>query len=93
MNAATQDLILAAAGSGININSTQPPGTQGIITVVNYVAWGAFAACLVGFVIAAATMAWKHHRGEEAASMKGLGMSLLGTVLIGAAGAIVGSVT
>jgi len=38
-------------------------------------------------------MAWKHHRGEEAASMKGLGMSLLGTVLIGAAGAIVGSVT
>jgi hypothetical protein len=93
MNAATQELVLAAAGSGININSTQPPGTQGIITVVNYVAWGAFAACLVGFVIAAATMAWKHHRGEEAASMKGLGMSLLGTVLIGAAGAIVGSVT
>jgi len=91
MNAATQELVLAAAGSGININSTQPPGTQGIITVVNYVAWGAFAACLVGFVIA--TMAWKHHRGEEAASMKGLGMSLLGTVLIGAAGAIVGSVT
>jgi len=38
-------------------------------------------------------MAWKHHRGDEAASMKGLGFSLLGTVLIGAAGAIVGSVT
>jgi len=70
-----------------------PPGTQGILTVVNYVAWGAFAACLVGFVVAAATMAWKHHRGDEAASMKGLGFSLLGTVLIGAAGAIVGSVT
>ena len=93
MNAATQELVLAAGGSGININSTQPPGTQGILTVVNYVAWGAFAACLVGFVIAAATMAWKHHRGEEAASMKGLGFALLGTVLIGAAGAIVGSVT
>jgi len=40
MTAATQELVLAAAGSGININSTQPPGTQGIITVVNYVAWG-----------------------------------------------------
>ncbi len=93
MNALSAHLVLAAAGSGININSTQPPGTQGILTVVNYVAWGAFAACLVGFVVAAATMAWKHHRGDEAASMKGLGFSLLGTVLIGAAGAIVGSVT
>ena len=82
-----------AQGSGIQINSTQPPGTQGLITVVNYLAWGAFAACLVGFVIAAATLAFKHHRGEEMASMKGLGMSLAGTVLIGAAGAIVGSVT
>jgi len=82
-----------AGGSGININSTQPPGTQGILTVVNYVAWGAFAVCLVGFVIAAASMAVKHHRGEEMGAMKGLGMSLLGTVLIGAAGAIVGSVT
>ncbi len=93
MNALHTDQVLAGVGSGININSTQPPGTQGILTVVNYVAWGAFAACLVGFVVAAATMAWKHHRGDEAASMKGLGFSLLGTVLIGAAGAIVGSVT
>jgi hypothetical protein len=82
-----------AQGSGIQINSTQPPGTQGLITVVNYIAWGALAVCLIGFVIAAAGIAVKHHRGEEMASMKGLGMSLMGTVLIGAAGAIVGSVT
>ncbi len=51
-----------------------------------------FAACLVGFVVAAATMAWKDRRGCVA-SLKGLGVALLGTVLIGAAGAILGSVT
>ncbi len=92
MNAVTQELLLAA-GPSININPTPPPGTQGVITIINYVAWGAFTACLVGFIAAAATMAWKHHRGEEAASMKGLGFALLGTVLIGAATGIVASVT
>ncbi len=93
MNTSSIDTVVLAQGSGITINSTQPPGTQGLITVVNYIAWGAFAVCLIGFVIAAAGMAVKHHRGEEMSSMKGLGMSLMGTVLIGSAGAIVGSVT
>jgi hypothetical protein len=82
-----------AGGSDITINSKRPPGTDGIVTVVNYLAWGAFAVCLVGFVIAGASIAINHHHGKEMESMKGLFLSLLGTVLIGAAGAIVGSVT
>jgi hypothetical protein len=85
--------IINTAGVPFNINPQQPPGTQGVSTIVNYTAWGCFLACLLGFIVAAATMAWKHHRGEEMSSMKGLGMSLLGTVLIGAASAIVGSVS
>lgn len=84
---------LLAAGANINISPVQPPGTQGLNTVINYVAWGAFAVCLVGFVVAAATMAFAHHQGREAGSMKGLAMALLGTVLVGGASAIVGSVT
>ncbi len=85
--------IINLAATNFNVNPVQPPGTQGVSTIVNYTAWGCFLACLVGFIIAAATMAWKHHRGEEMSSMKGLGMSLIGTVLIGAASAIVGSVS
>ena len=79
--------------SGINITPTRPPGTDGLVRVINYLAWGAFAICLVGFIIAAATMGIKHSRGEDLPGMKGIALSLLGTVLIGSAGAIVGSVT
>ncbi len=63
MNALTTHLVLVASGSGITPH--QPPGGGAIITVVNDVAWGAFAACLVGFILAA--MAWKHRRGEVGA--------------------------
>jgi len=35
---------------------------------------------------------WKHQRGAEAASMKGLDVALLGTVLLGGVGAVVGVV-
>jgi hypothetical protein len=38
-------------------------------------------------------MGIKHSRGEDLPGMKGIALSLLGTVLIGSAGAIVGSVT
>lgn len=76
----------------ISITPVQPPGTEGLNTIINFLAWGAFAVCLVGFIGAGAGMAVKHHRGEEMASMKGLGLSLVGTVLIGAATAIVGAV-
>ena len=79
--------------SGINVTPQRPPGTDGLVRVVNYIAWGAFAICLVGFIIAAATMGIKHSRGEDLPGMKGIALSLLGTVLIGSAGAIVGSVT
>ncbi|UZJ27017.1 hypothetical protein RHODO2019_18675 (plasmid) [Rhodococcus antarcticus] len=79
--------------SGITVTPERPPGTDGLVRLINYVAWGAFAICLVGFIIAAATMGIKHSRGEDLPGMKGIALSLLGTVLIGSAGAIVGSVT
>jgi len=76
-----------------NVTPQAPPGTQGITRVINYVAWGATAVCLVGFILAAATMGIKHGRGEDLPGMKGIALALLATVLIGGASAIVGSVT
>jgi len=49
---------------------------------------GLFFVCLLGFVVAAATMAWRRDFPEKV-----VGLVLLGTVLGGGAGAIVGSVT
>ena len=79
--------------SQFTVTPQAPPGTQGIQRVINYIAWGAFGLCLVGFIIGAATMGIKHSRGEELPGMKNIALSMLGTVLIGSATAIIGSVT
>jgi len=55
---------------------------------VHYAGWALFALCLLGFVTAAATMAWRRDFPE-----KGIELVLLGTVLGGTASAVLGSVS
>jgi hypothetical protein len=83
------------ATTGAVLAGGQPPPTPGgdFVRLVHYGGWALFALCLLGFAAAAAaTMAWKQHRGEEAPE-KVVGLVLLGTVLGGTAGAVLGSVT
>jgi uncharacterized membrane protein YsdA (DUF1294 family) len=68
----------------------QPLPTPGgdFLPLVHYAGWALFALCLLGFVAAAATRAWRRDAPE-----KGIGLVLLGTVLGGTAGAVLGSVS
>ncbi len=54
----TSSLLLAAG----------PPGTQGLNTVIDYVAWVAFALSLLGFVVAAASMVTSHRSANGTGS-------------------------
>jgi len=77
---ATTGAFLADAGP--------PPPTGGdFVRLMHYGGWALFAVCLLGFVVAAATIAWRRDVPE-----KDVGLVLLGTVLYGAAGAVLGSV-
>lgn len=76
----------------INVDPQQPPGTSGLLTLLNWLAWIVAAACLGGVLIAGAVMAWSHSRGmggNEGTSR--LGWSLAACVIVGAASTMVGA--
>jgi len=63
----------------------QPLPTPGgdfsrLMGLMHYGGWALFFVCLLGFVVAAATMAWRRDFPE-----KGIGLVLLGTALGGTA--------
>jgi len=78
---ATMAAVLAEAGG------PAPPSGGDVVRLMHHGGWALFAVCLLGFVVAAATMAWRVDVPE-----KFIGLVLLGTVLGGGAGAVLGSV-
>jgi len=73
-------------GSGI-----KPPGAGGVDKILGWAAWVAFAICVLGVIIAGATMAIQHRRGEGGESMARLGWVFGGCIVIGSASALVGA--
>ncbi|WP_420116578.1 hypothetical protein [Micromonospora sp.] len=68
-----------------------PPGSDKITTVVNWVAWIVFAACVVGLLICAAKMAIQHRQGGGGEHGSNLGWVMGACILGGTAGALVGA--
>jgi hypothetical protein len=91
MAGAFSSLVLAVIDPG---EGTAPPGSDKLTTLVGYVAWGVFALCVVGVLVAAGRMALAHHRGggggEQATS---LGWVLVACVVAGSASALVGALS
>jgi hypothetical protein len=71
---------------------TAPPGSAGLLTILGWAAWVVFALCVAGVFIVAGKLVLAHRRGEGAEAVGGLVMVLGGTILAGAASAIVGAV-
>ncbi|WP_270973910.1 TrbC/VirB2 family protein [Trueperella pyogenes] len=79
--------------SAIAVDPAQPPGTEGIQTIIGWVAWIATALGVVGIIIVGITMFFQNRRGEGGEAAGKLGWVLAGLVLITAASAIVGALT
>ncbi len=79
-----------------------PPLDGALLTLVHFIGWATFAACLVGTIVAAAAMVVKHHRGhgvavepgggEPPASPASLAVFFLGYTILGAGGILFGLV-
>lgn len=82
----------AAVVAGIpDPTPVEPPGVGGITTIVNWVAWGAVIICTLGFLAGAAYLAIGAFMGHEMKGAKGVGLSIVGCVMVGAAGALLGT--
>lgn len=79
----------------VDFNPTpqQPPGTEDATTIMNWVMWGGYAVAFIGLLLIAAMFAVAHNRGSGSQHAGSLGMWGFGVVLIGAAGAIVGTLS
>lgn len=84
----TASAALAAAPTPAGV---QPPGTAGLLTVLDWGAWLVSFVCVAGILLVAGMMALKHRRGEAGESMGALGVVLGACVLGAAAGPIAGA--
>jgi hypothetical protein len=66
----------------------QPPGTQGLTTMLGWGGWLVSFVCVAGILVVAAMMALRHRRGEAGESLSSLGWVLGACVLGSAAGPI-----
>jgi peptidoglycan/LPS O-acetylase OafA/YrhL len=68
----------------------QPPGTEGLNSIMGWGKWVALAICVLGLFAAGALMAVQSRRGEGGDHVGKIGMSLGGVIVISAAAALVG---
>jgi len=74
-----------------DVDPTQPPGTEQVQTIINWIGWGVMTLGIVGILIVAAKMMINNRRGEGGENAAGLGWVFGGLILASAAGALVGA--
>jgi hypothetical protein len=70
-----------------------PPGSDKLLTILQWTAWGVFALCVAGVLISAAKLAHAHNQGYGGANQHttNLVWTLVASVIAGSAAAIVGA--
>ncbi len=83
--ATTLLLIPAPAYAAPTPGQQQPPGTQGLTTMLGWGGWLVSFVCVAGLLVVAAMMALKHRRGEGGGEAMGSLGWVLGACVLGSA--------
>ncbi|MDK7353951.1 hypothetical protein [Rothia aeria] len=67
-----------------------PPGSEGVTTVLGWIAWVVFALAVVGVLITAGAMMLNNRRGQGGEHAAALGWVFAGCIIAASASAIVG---
>lgn len=82
------DLVAAVPNPG---QGQRPPGAGDVEKIISWVAWIALGACVMGVIVAGASMGFAHHRGGGGEHAARLGWVLAGCVVVGSASGLVGA--
>ena len=74
------------------INPSEPPGMEGLKTIMNWVAWIVTIVCAAGFFVGVAMLAIAQRNGETE-GVKKIVVALIALALVGASGAIFAVIT
>ncbi len=83
--AATLLVATPAHAAAPNPGSVQPPGTEGLTTMLGWGGWLVSFVCVAGILVVAAMMALKHRRGEGGGEALGSLGWVLGACVLGSA--------
>lgn len=94
------DALAAFSSSGLSLPAAlpdpapiQPPGTEGIATVLGWAKWIGLVVAIFGIIIVAIIMSVNSRRGEGAQNVGTLGFIFMAVVLIGASTALIGFIS
>lgn len=68
----------------------QPPGTEGVSTIIGWAKWGGLALCALAIIGAGASFAWARKHGEGSQSAKWLGLVLVAVMIISGGISLIG---
>ena len=95
LNIATDVLtqVTPPPGGGIPNPGTgeAPPGSEGLLTILKWIAWIVFGLAVAGILITAGTMMINNRRGEGGEHAGRLAWVLGGCILAASAGGVVGA--
>lgn len=67
----------------------QPPGMEKIATILNWISWGVLMMAVAGFIVSLGMIVVGAVQGRDMHGMKGLVVSLIVCIALGAVGAII----
>lgn len=69
----------------------QPPGVDGISTVIRWIAWGVAAACVIGVLFGLGYLGNQRRRGETPEHLQGIIISMVAAGSTAAVGGLIGA--
>lgn len=80
---------LLIAGGLDDVKAEQPPGTDGFMTVLNWITWGVIILGFAGFLVGAGYLAFASYTGREINGFKGIVLAIIVCILAGSAASII----
>ena len=71
-----------------NPSPEQPPGTEGVVTILNWISWIVMVGGIAGCLISAGYLAFAAWTGREINGFKGLVLAIIACILAAGVGGI-----